>query len=98
MRSPRTDLRPRRGRGRPRPATARALVSVVVLGVASLATGCPGSQAPAPPASSGPAAAKPILVSVAPARVETVQRSVTVFGTLHGDEEATISNKVTGRI
>lgn len=40
----------------------------------------------------------PVDVTVAPVRVDSAQRSVEVVGTLHGDEETTISAKVAGRI
>jgi multidrug efflux pump subunit AcrA (membrane-fusion protein) len=39
-----------------------------------------------------------IVVSLVPSRVEPVQRSVSVVGTLFGDEEAIISAKVPGRV
>ena len=39
-----------------------------------------------------------VPVTVAPAVVAAVQRSVEVTGTLFGDEEATVSAKVPGRI
>jgi membrane fusion protein (multidrug efflux system) len=39
-----------------------------------------------------------IIVSLVPSRVEPVQRSVSVVGTLFGDEEAIISAKVPGRV
>src|SRR5688572_5538067 len=39
-----------------------------------------------------------VAVTVAPAVVAPVQRSVEVTGTLFGDEEATVSAKVPGRI
>ena len=40
----------------------------------------------------------PTPVTVAPAEARRVERSVEVLGTLHGEAEATISNKVTGRV
>jgi len=43
-------------------------------------------------------AADPIAVTVAPSLVAPVQRSVEITGTLFGDEEATVSAKVPGRI
>jgi RND family efflux transporter MFP subunit len=39
-----------------------------------------------------------VAVSLVPSRVEPVQRSVSVVGTLFGDEEAIISAKVPGRV
>src|SRR5687767_9925926 len=43
-------------------------------------------------------AAEPVTVSLASSRVAPVQREVKVVGTLYGDEEATVSAKVPGRI
>lgn len=43
-------------------------------------------------------AADPVVITVAPARLDSVQRSIEVVGTLYGDEEAVISAKVAGRI
>src|SRR3954471_19559803 len=40
----------------------------------------------------------PVAVTVAPAIVASVQRTVDITGTLFGDEEATVSAKVPGRI
>jgi RND family efflux transporter MFP subunit len=40
----------------------------------------------------------PTPVTTAPAAARRVERAVEVLGTLHGEAEATISNKVTGRI
>lgn len=39
-----------------------------------------------------------VVVSVAPVSVRSVQRTVEVVGTLYGDEESTISAKVSGRV
>jgi multidrug efflux pump subunit AcrA (membrane-fusion protein) len=44
------------------------------------------------------AASAPVPVTLAPARAGPVQRHVDVVGTLYGDEEATVSAKVPGRI
>lgn len=57
--------------------------------------GCPQGNVPS---SASKAPARILLVATAPARVERVQRSVLVLGSLAGDEEATISNKVVGRV
>ncbi|MEO6435840.1 MAG: efflux RND transporter periplasmic adaptor subunit [Tepidisphaeraceae bacterium] len=43
-------------------------------------------------------AGDPVTVTLASSRVGPVQRQVEVVGTLHGDEEATVSAKVPGRI
>src|SRR5688572_30154686 len=40
----------------------------------------------------------PVVVTVTTAAVKPVQRSVEVVGTLHGDEDVTVSNKVSGRV
>ncbi len=40
----------------------------------------------------------PATVTVAPVKVDTAQRTVETVGTLYGDEEATISAKVSGRV
>jgi RND family efflux transporter MFP subunit len=59
-----------------------------------------GDAAASGPASQSPAssAPDPIAVTVEPAARESLKRIVGVVGTLHGDEEATISNKVAGRV
>ncbi len=64
-----------------------------------LGTGC-GKEEPTSPGRGGaPARDLPVVdVTIAPVQVETVRRSVEVLGGLFGDEEATISAKVTGRI
>lgn len=50
-------------------------------------------------ASKGPSAqASRVVVTVASVRVQSVQRTVEVVGTLFGDEESTISAKVAGRV
>jgi RND family efflux transporter MFP subunit len=54
-----------------------------------------GCKKPAPTAPPAPTA---INVSVVPATVQPVQRTVDVVGTLFGTEDATISAKVAGRI
>jgi len=40
----------------------------------------------------------PVAVTVATARAETLQRRVTVVGSLHADEEVLVSNKIAGRV
>src|SRR5688500_2778655 len=47
-------------------------------------------------AGAGPTTA-PATVTTAPVKVDAAQRTVDVPGTLYGDEEATISAKVSGR-
>jgi multidrug efflux pump subunit AcrA (membrane-fusion protein) len=41
---------------------------------------------------------EPVAVAVMPARTDSVQRSVEIVGTLYGQEDASISNKVPGRV
>src|SRR5688500_12939465 len=48
-------------------------------------------------AGAGPTTA-PATVTTAPVKVDSAQRTVDVPGTLYGDEEATISAKVSGRV
>ena len=43
-------------------------------------------------------ASDPVAVMLAPTKLQDVRRTVEVVGTLYGDEEATISAKVSGRI
>src|SRR5688500_12470907 len=74
---------------------ARVAVSLLALSfVPSGLTGC--GDAKAKQAGKAPAAAVP--VTLAPVRTGSVQRSVDVVGTLFGDEDATISNKVNGKV
>ena len=69
-----------------------------VLSVAAsvlLSTGC--SEREGARAGTGPTTA-PATVAVAPVKLDAAQRTVDVTGTLYGDEEATISAKVGGRV
>src|SRR4051794_11332457 len=81
---------------RARPNRRPALVGALT-GLALAAAGCPG---PAPAAASGAVTgARPAVpIAVEPVERRVVQREVLAYGTLHGDEEATISNKVAGRV
>ena len=54
--------------------------------------GCGESKSPAAPA------VQAVQVTVAPASVSVLQRTIEVIGTLYGDEEATVSAKVSGRV
>jgi multidrug efflux pump subunit AcrA (membrane-fusion protein) len=72
----------------------RVFVTVLMLVATAHLTGCGDDKAKQ--AGKGPAAAVP--VTLAPARTGPVQRSVEVVGTLFGDEDATISNKVNGKV
>jgi membrane fusion protein (multidrug efflux system) len=76
----------------------RSLVGLILLlGITVLLTACSereegtGSQA-------GAAARDPVAVTVRPVTVRNAQRSVEVTGTLFGEEEVTISNKVPGKV
>ena len=60
-----------------------------------LAVGC--SERETARAGPGPTTA-PATVTTAPVKVDAAQRTVEVPGTLYGDEEATISAKVSGRV
>jgi RND family efflux transporter MFP subunit len=56
--------------------------------------GCRGKETPKGPSSEAPR----VVVTVSPVSVRSVQRAIDVVGTLYGDEEATISAKVSGRV
>src|SRR4051794_1448452 len=79
------------------PRAGRFLAAALAVSAALVAAGCPGPGSGTPPPGAG---AQPAAVPVAlePVERRTVQREVLVFGTLRGDEESTLSNKVTGRI
>jgi multidrug efflux pump subunit AcrA (membrane-fusion protein) len=76
---------------------SRQFVALGVLTMLSVANGL-GCDRDAAAKRAEARAADPIAVTVAPAVVAPVQRSVEVTGTLFGDEEATVSAKVPGRI
>ncbi|HTL29237.1 MAG TPA: efflux RND transporter periplasmic adaptor subunit [Tepidisphaeraceae bacterium] len=67
----------------------------VVVAVILLAAGCEKKESAT---ATQAKTAEAIVVSLANSRVEPVQRTVEVVGTLFGDEEAVISAKVPGRI
>lgn len=77
-------------------------LSVIVLTItaASLALATVAGCSKETQANSGAGAQQrePVAVTLAPVTTRPVQRSVEVVGTLYGDEEATISAKVPGRI
>lgn len=77
----------RRGKGTSAAATA------VVIALMAL-TGCDRKSAAQPQTKADPAV--PVVLS--PAKVQSVQRAVDVTGTLEGQEDVTISNKVNGRV
>lgn len=67
---------------------------VVVGACGAIGAGCDGRA----PAGGPPAAARVVTVSLAPVARRSVPRTVEVTGTLYGEEEATISAKVGGRV
>src|ERR1041384_4199980 len=62
------------------------------------ALGLPGCGKPPPVNVTGQGTAEKVKVTLGASKVEPVQRTVPVVGTLYGDEEATISAKVAGRV
>src|SRR5437016_7973896 len=73
--------------------------AATVIARALILTGCDrGSQAQPTPPTSGAGSSAEVPVSLEPVKTQPVERSVLVVGTLYGDEEATISAKVPGRI
>ncbi|MDB5303122.1 MAG: mdtA 1 [Phycisphaerales bacterium] len=80
---------------RPRLASARA-AGTILLGAALLAGGCTKKDPPAQQAKKVEDLAVPVILR--PAKIESVQRNVEVVGTLFGDEDTTISNKVPGKV
>ena len=83
------------------PKTLTSAATALVLAAAVVVAGCHKSEAEAkkgsPDAGGGkPAAAVPVVLR--PANVRPVQRSVEIVGTLWGDEDATVSNKVPGKV
>lgn len=73
------------------PVLCRTTAAVLLLWTAA---GCRGKETPKGPFSE----AARVVVTVSPVSVRRVQRSIDVVGTLYGDEEATISAKVSGRV
>lgn len=74
----------------------RLAAALAPLGLLLLTAGCGKSDAGKPDA--GRAAGPAVAVTVAPARLGSVQRSVEVVGSLWGEEDVTVSNKVPGKI
>ena len=72
-----------------------ALSALSVVALILVSTGC--SDPENARAGGGPTTA-PATVATAPVKVDAAQRAVDVTGTLYGDEEATISAKVGGRV
>lgn len=79
-------------RSQARPIAVRSAVAAALL--LCTAGGCRGRATSTAPS----AETARVVVTVAPVSVRKVQRSIDVVGTLHGDEEATISAKVPGRV
>src|SRR5688572_23790915 len=75
------------------------LVPGITLGITAGLAGCskPEEGGAAAGGANGPAR-DPVPVTVRPVTVRTAQRYVEVTGTLFGEEEVTISNKVPGKI
>ncbi|MDB5330991.1 MAG: family efflux transporter, subunit [Phycisphaerales bacterium] len=80
---------------RPRLLSAR-VTGTLLLGAALLAGGCSKQDAPAAQAKKVEDLAVPVVLRSA--KTESVQRNVEVVGTLFGDEDTTISNKVPGKV
>jgi multidrug efflux pump subunit AcrA (membrane-fusion protein) len=78
------------GRPRLRRTFRYALLLAGVVGIA----GCSGGEESTKPKPDREA----VAVAVVPARMDKVQRSVDVVGTLYGQEDAIISNKVPGKV
>jgi RND family efflux transporter MFP subunit len=80
-----------------RPLASRPFVlgcAALAVLLAFVASGCRRQEAP----KSSSADLARIVVTVSPVTLRPVQRAIDVVGTLHGDEEATISAKVSGRV
>jgi RND family efflux transporter MFP subunit len=77
---------------------ARTLLICAAAGIVAAAgfaaPGCSGGDAAK--GKKGPS--DPVAVTVLPAKTDAVQRSVDVVGTLYGQEDAIISNKVPGKV
>jgi RND family efflux transporter MFP subunit len=71
----------------------KGLVVCAAIALAALPMGCGKKEEAAQKK-----AAETVAISLAPARQQSVQRTIDVVGTLYGDEEAQISAKVAGRI
>jgi membrane fusion protein, multidrug efflux system len=74
-----------------RPALVASLACLITLATLS---GC-GKK---PEAQGVQRSAQTVTVQVVPTKLLTVQRTIEIVGTLYGDEEATISSKVAGRV
>ena len=81
------------------------MAGVAALVVALLATALPGCSGGDEGAAGkkgaggeGGPAPEPVAVAVLPARADSVQRTVEVIGTLFGQEDTYISNKIPGRV
>lgn len=72
-----------------KPAIACALFAVIALPLGCDKKSDESAQKKAPEA---------VVISLAPSRLQSVQRGIDVTGTLYGDQEAQLSAKVSGRI
>lgn len=70
------------------------LGSAVSAALLLASTGCRGKETSKGPSSE----VARVVVTVSPVTVRSVQRAIDVVGTLHGDEESTISAKVSGKV
>ena len=73
-----------------------ALPLALLLGGVCAFAGCKKNDAAAAEGRKGPPAAVPVVLQ--PANVRPVQRAVEVVGTLWGEEDVTVSNKVNGKV
>lgn len=79
---------------RPSCCTVKPVIAAALFAVIALPLGC-GKKSEDAAQKKAPEA---IAISMAPARLQSVQRTIDVVGTLYGDEEAQLSAKVAGRI
>lgn len=71
---------------------------LLLAALVSVAAGCDRFHKPAETAAAAPAEPEPVPVTVAPVAAQPVDRTVSVVGTLFGDEEVVITPKVEGRV
>jgi multidrug efflux pump subunit AcrA (membrane-fusion protein) len=80
------------------PKTFSRLLLSSAIAAAAFVPGCRKSDAEAKKGADGGNAASSIPVVLKPANVRPVQRYVEIVGTLWGDEDVTVSNKVNGKV
>jgi multidrug efflux pump subunit AcrA (membrane-fusion protein) len=89
----------RTGAGPINRAARRGFGLLAALWVTAALAGCNGGEGDAAKkAGGGGPAPEAVPVGVVPARADAVQRSVEVIGTLYGQEDTYISNKIPGRV